>query len=69
MDNLEPLKHVLDGANPNMVEALILVREEHPHWMMAGAQGMSHLTAPFPPHMRLDMCKLWLILFKGTDVT
>jgi hypothetical protein len=28
---------VFDGDNPNMGEALILARQEHHYWMMAGA--------------------------------
>jgi hypothetical protein len=29
-----------------MVDALILAGEERRHWMMAGARGLSYLTAP-----------------------
>ena len=37
---------VFDGVNPNMAEALILAGEERRHWTMAGARGLSYLTAP-----------------------
>jgi hypothetical protein len=39
-------KCVFDGINPNMAEALILLREEHRLWMMVGVRGLSHLMAP-----------------------
>jgi hypothetical protein len=39
-------KCVFEGASPNMVESLILLGEERRLWMLAGARGLSHLTAP-----------------------
>jgi hypothetical protein len=41
-------KCVFEGANPDMVESLTLLDEERCLWMMAGAHGLSHLTAPLP---------------------
>jgi hypothetical protein len=38
-------KCVFEGASPNMVESLILLGEERCLWMLAGARGLSHLTA------------------------
>ena len=37
---------VFDGANPNIAETLKLARDERRRWTMAGAHGLSHLTAP-----------------------
>jgi hypothetical protein len=34
-----------DGANPSMVEILILAGEERRQWRIAGARGLSHLVA------------------------
>jgi hypothetical protein len=41
-------KCVFDGANPSMVEILILAGEEQRQWMIDGARGLSHLVPP--PH-------------------
>ena len=43
VDNLE---QVFDGAIPNIAETLRLAGDEHRRWTMAGARGLSHLTAP-----------------------
>ena len=37
---------VFDGAIPNIAETLRLAGDEHRRWTMAGAHGISHLTAP-----------------------
>jgi hypothetical protein len=39
---------VFDGAAPNLAAALILAGEERRLWSMAGARGLSFLTALFP---------------------
>jgi hypothetical protein len=38
---------VFDGATLNIVRALIIAGEERKLWSMAGARGISLLTAPF----------------------
>jgi hypothetical protein len=49
MDNLnDKNKCIFEGANPNMVESLTLLGEEHHLWMLARAQALSHLMAPHP---------------------
>ena len=37
---------VFDGAIPNIAETLKLVGDERRRWTLAGARGLSHLTAP-----------------------
>jgi hypothetical protein len=39
---------VFDHACPSMVEVLTWIEEERRLWMMAGARGLSYLTAPLP---------------------
>jgi hypothetical protein len=41
-------KCVFEGANPNMVDTLILFSEERRLWMLVGVRGLSHLTPPLP---------------------
>ena len=44
---------VFDGAAPNLAGALIAAGEEHRLWSMAGARGLSFLTA-LPPVFRVN---------------
>jgi hypothetical protein len=39
---------VFDGVTPSVTKALVAAGEEHRLWCMAGAQGLSFLTAPLP---------------------
>ena len=40
--------YVFDGAAPNLAGALIIAGDERRLWSMAGAQGLSFLTALLP---------------------
>lgn len=40
--------YVFDGVAPSMAAALLLAEEEAQFWVMAGAQGLSLLTALVP---------------------
>jgi hypothetical protein len=39
---------VFDGVTPSVARALVAAGEEHRLWCMAGARGLSFLTAPLP---------------------
>jgi len=39
---------VFDGAAPNLAGTLMTFGEERRLWVMAGARGLSLLTAPLP---------------------
>jgi hypothetical protein len=53
VNNLEP-PCVFDEANLNIVEVLIMVREEPQHSIMAGAWGLP-LPLDDPAHSKLNM--------------
>jgi hypothetical protein len=63
MDNLESRNRcVFDGANPHMVEALILAGEERPLSTMAGVKGLYYLTAPSPRRLEC-VCHVIFVIF------